>query len=202
MKKNMNNQKNKNMHKNFIELGRERNKLTYRLLAMLPEIYQKKIYRKYAATIYEYAGKFAGLSKSVVEKTLRVQKHLIEKPKLREAVKEYGIHKVSLVATLAKPEDEEMWIDKMKNMSKSALEVFTKEIREKTKQKDRQSFSFEPFLTPKSNNEIMSVNEYSNESRCWAKDEKIKIELDGDLMFEFLKLKKRLEKEKKEKTFQ
>ena len=66
-----------NLHQQFVKLGRERNKLTYQLLALLPEIFEQRIFRQYGCTtIEEYAGKYAGLSKSVVQKRLRIEKDL------------------------------------------------------------------------------------------------------------------------------
>ncbi len=70
----------KDLHRKFRKLGMERRRLTNQLVALLPEIYERGIYKKYAATIVEYAGKFAGLSKSVVMKRLRIEKFLGGKP--------------------------------------------------------------------------------------------------------------------------
>ena len=59
------------LHKEFIRLGKVRNKITYKLLSLLPKIVEFEIYKKYNySSIYEYAGKLAGLSHSVVEKAL------------------------------------------------------------------------------------------------------------------------------------
>ncbi len=162
-----------NLHKEFVQLGKERNKLTYKLLALIPEIYSSGIYKTHAATIYEYTGKFGGLSKEVVKKVLRSERHLEDKPSLKAAVQKHGIHKVSMVATLATPETEKIWAERVENMSKSALQVLVKEVRSK-----------EPTACA---------------PICRAAEEKIKIELTGELMFEFLKLKQEFEKEKKEK---
>lgn len=117
------------LHLKFVKLGSDRRKLTNELLALLPEIYEKKIYRKYAATIVEYAGKFGGLSKGVVLKRLRLEKYLEEKPLLKEAIKTEGVHKVALVANLATAETEAIWVDKLKNMSKAAVQELSKERR-------------------------------------------------------------------------
>ncbi len=162
-----------NLHKEFVQLGKERNKLTYKLLALIPEIYESGIYKAHASTIYEYAGKFGGLSKEVVKKVLRSERYLEDKPSLKAAVQKHGIHKVSMVATLATPETEKIWAERVENMSKSALQVLVKEVRSK-----------EPTACA---------------PICRAAEEKIKIELTGELMFEFLKLKQEFEKEKKEK---
>ncbi len=51
----------KELHRTFVKLGYDRRRLTNQLLAILPEIYERGIYKKYARTIEEYAGKFGGL---------------------------------------------------------------------------------------------------------------------------------------------
>jgi len=119
----------KKLHQKFVILGQKRNKLTYQLLDILPEIFETKIYKKYCETIEEYAGKFAGLSSSVVKKRLNLEKHLENKPALRAAIKTQGVHKVALVARITKPEDDEVMADKVENMSKGALFEMAKEIR-------------------------------------------------------------------------
>ena len=122
----------KTLHQQFISLGRERNKITYKLLVLLPQIYKQNIYKTHGyATIYEYAGKLAGLSRSVVEKALKLEEKLKDKPNLQKAIETQGIHKVAIIATLATPENEKMFADKVENMSKSALQQFSRELRGK-----------------------------------------------------------------------
>jgi hypothetical protein len=122
----------KDLHRKFLLLGRERNKITYKLLALLPEIHKQKIYEKHGyATIYEYAGKLAGLSHSTVEKALKLEKKLKDKPLLQKAIETQGIHKVAIVANLVTPETEQMFVEKIENMSKPALQQLSKELRGK-----------------------------------------------------------------------
>jgi len=147
--------KNMDPHKKFVQLGRERNKITYQLLALLPEIYRKKIYKeKGYATIEEYAGVLAGLSGSVVKKALKLDEKLEDKPCLQKAVETHGVHKVAIVASFATPETDKLLADKVENMSKSSLQELSKEVR--------------------------------------GKKQKITIELDEEMQFMFLKLKKEL----------
>jgi hypothetical protein len=122
----------KSLHQQFLSLGRERNKITYKLLSLLPQIYKQKVYEAHGyATIYEYAGKLAGLSHSVVEKALKLEEKLKDKPNLQKAIETQGIHKVALVANIATPENEKMFADKVENMSKPALQQFSRECRGK-----------------------------------------------------------------------
>jgi len=118
-----------NIHKQFVQLGHERRRLTNKLLSLLPEIYEKEIFKKYCETIYEYAGKFGGLSKSVVQKTLRLERHLEGKPELKKLISTQGVHKVAIVATLASPETSKVWAEKVEHMSKGALQTLATEKR-------------------------------------------------------------------------
>ena len=138
-----------NLHEEFIKLGRERNRITYQLLALLPEIYRRKIYReKGYSTIEEYAGKLAGLSGEVVKKALGLDRSL------QKAIETQGIHKVAIVANLVTPETDKIWADKVENMSTRGLQELSREIR--------------------------------------GKKQRITIELDEEMQFLFLKLKKRM----------
>lgn len=121
-----------NLHKNFVQLGRDRNKITYKLLALLPQIYKLKIYEQEGyANIYDYAAKIAGLSSGVVSKAIKVDEKLKEMPQLREAIKTQGINKVAIIAGLATRENEKELAEKVINMSKPALQEYSKEMRGK-----------------------------------------------------------------------
>jgi hypothetical protein len=148
----------KNLHKQFVQLGRERNQITYKLLTLLPQINEQKIYRKYGyGNIYEYAARIAGLSSGVVRKALKLEEKLKDKPHLQKAVETQGINKVGIVAGLATKENEKELAEKVENMSKPALQEYSKEVRGKI-------------------------------TASWQ------IELDKEMMFMFLKLKKKFGK--------
>ena len=176
------------LHNQFLKFGNSRRKLTNELLALLPEIYERKIYKKYAATIIEYAGKFGGLSKGVVLKRLRLEKYLKDKPKLKEAIKTEGINKVALVASLATAENEAAWLDKVSNMSKAALQELSKEVRRNEEGRG--------IKDNKGLNESLFENLDSdlNTTPCKAVPTKITIELDEEMTFLFLKLKRKIGK--------
>ena len=121
---------NREIHVRFCELGKSHKKIVNELVAMLPEIDRLKIYKDYGcASVYEYACKYAGLSYAVVQKALWVEEKLVEAPKLKEALKEVGVHKVALFATIANKENDEVLADKVKHMSKPALQELSKELR-------------------------------------------------------------------------
>ena len=152
------------IHQRFVKLGRERNRITYELCALLPQIYKEGTYKeKGCKTIVEYAGKFAGLPKSVVKKALRLEEKLEGKPHLQKTVASQGVHKVDIVAQIATPETDAEWADKVENMSKSALQELSREIRGK-----------------------------ETAEECCAVPTKMMIELDEEAQFLFLKLKKQM----------
>ena len=155
------------LHKKFVLLGRQRNRLTYELCALLPQIYRQRIYEKKGyLTIYEYAGKLAGLSDTVVRKTLGLEKKLEGKPFLQKAIETQGVHKVAIVAQLATPETDADWADKVANMNKGDLQELSKEMRGKKT--------------------LLEMGD----THCCAV-QKMTIELDDEAQYLFLKLKKK-----------
>lgn len=169
------------LHQQFVKLGNDRRKLTNELLALLPEIYGKKIYKNYAGSIVEYAGKFGGLSKGVVLKRLRLEKYLDDKNLLKEAIRTEGIHKVAMIASLATTENEEFLVDKIKNMSKSAIQELSKEMRANE-------------ISSKETSSENLFGEMIKTVNCKAVPQKTTIELDEEMSFLFLKLKKKFGK--------
>jgi len=115
------------LHQQFVQLGRSKQKIQYRLLALLPKILKSGIYLKYARTIEGYAWRFVQIPESVVKKALNFK--LEGLPHLQAAVATVGVHKVAMLAKVATPENEEMLVDKLKNMSKEAVQVLSKEMR-------------------------------------------------------------------------
>ena len=120
---------NMSLHQQFIKIAKAKNKLTYKLLQLLPQIYESKEYKKYTHTIEGYAMQFAQIPESTVRKTLKLEKHLKDKPILKSLIPKVGVHKISLVATLASPETEKIYAEKVSNMSFSGLQSLSKEVR-------------------------------------------------------------------------
>ncbi len=126
----------RNLHRQFVQLGRERNKITYKLLALLPKIQKEKIYeREGYANIYDYAARLAGLSPGVVSKAIKVDEKIREMPHLQKAIESQGINKVAIVVGVATRENERELAEKVENMSKPALQEYSKEIRGKVTDK-------------------------------------------------------------------
>ena len=154
-------------HNEFVRIGGMRHKLKNQLLVLLPRIYESGIYKKYASSIYEYAAKFGDLSKYAVETRLRLEPNLADKPHLKAAIAKVGVKKVAMVAKLATPETEEIFAARIANMNKSAVQTLSKELRQASE------------ITK---NMIV---------KCGAKPQNIKLELDDEMTFLFLKVKKK-----------
>jgi len=125
----------KELHKKFISLGNQRNKITHELLLLLPEICKQKVYKFHGcANIYEYAARFGGgLSGEVINKVIKVEYQLSAAgcQNLFETVREQGIHKVAIVARLATKENEEELIKVVENLPKAAVQEYSREKRGK-----------------------------------------------------------------------
>ena len=189
----------KNLHRKFVQLGRERHRLKNELLALLPQIYEKGIYKKYCSSIVEYAGKYGDIAKSTVIKRLRLERNLEDKPCLKAAIQKVGIHKVAMVANLANAKTDEAFADKVINMSKSAVQTLAKELREKKKmiaEVDRKNtdglFQKENTMGVIAQRSIAAPVSGPSLSLCKAVGERIKVELDEEMSFMFLKLKKEM----------
>lgn len=195
-----------NIHRQFVQLGRQKNKIQYQLLHLLPMIYKQEIYKKYCRTIEGYAWRFAQIPRSVVEKTLKLEKHLANKPFLKAAVAEVGIHKVALVANLATPETDTVFADKVRNMSKDAVQELSKELRQKdfgkplSEQGFNRQFSLDNHYcqTANQNSAQQGLLYTGTNLKCQAKAKTMKIDLDEEMTFLFLKFKQKLEKEIKQ----
>lgn len=96
----------------------------------LPEVAKRRLYKKYGChTLYEFAAKLASMNKDTVDDILNVHKKLEDKPALQNLIAHHGWSKVKVVATVAMPETENFWAEKVQIMSKEILKTFVKELR-------------------------------------------------------------------------
>lgn len=117
------------LHQQFLKIAKEKRLITNKLLFLLPKIFKSGEYKKYAKTIEGYAFRFAGIPESTTRKALNLYKYIENKPKFQTLVKQVGVHKVSAVATILKPENEDILIEKLKTLSLSAINQLAKETR-------------------------------------------------------------------------
>lgn len=120
------------MYERCREIGTLILKYRNQFLGMLPEVERRKLYRKYGMhSVYEFAARLAGVSRETVEEVLRVNEHLKETPKLQEKLQsgEVGWSKLQVVSSLVRPENEDMWLEKVVMMPKSALQTYVHELK-------------------------------------------------------------------------
>lgn len=174
------------LHYEFIKLGSVRFKLKNKMLLILPEIYTSGIWKKYAGSIVEYAGKYGDIAKTTVIKRLRLEENLIDKPYLKAAIATAGVHKVALVAKIATPETDQSYAERINDMSKQATQALSKEVR--AQQEDaQQNVAGDVLLEP--------------QRPCKAVPTIKKLELDEEATFLFMKLKAKLGKHMSDKDF-
>ncbi|MBU0982067.1 hypothetical protein KKC94_05240 [Patescibacteria group bacterium] len=119
------------IHRQFVEYGRTAREWMRKCEVLLPLVEQYEIWKeKGFSSIYEYAAKLAGMSRSKVEDCLRIYKKIEDKPALREVAERKGINAVRPVITLATTETEVFWAEKAKEMSVGTLKAYAKEFRE------------------------------------------------------------------------
>lgn len=119
-----------NLHQEFKKLAFDISEMKKKLISLLLEIYEKEIYKEHGCTtIYEYAYKYAKLSRERVQKALRTLKNTEGLPELRAQIATSGLDKVALVVKLATPENEKLLVQHVQTMPTPVLQQFTKEIR-------------------------------------------------------------------------
>ena len=109
----------------------------HRFVALLPEISRRGIHKSHGfATIIEFAAKVGGIGKKTVEAVFQLERHVIDKPALKNLVGKVGVHKVRAIATIATKENQAELAKKVESMSKSALEMFAREIKKGESERD------------------------------------------------------------------
>ncbi len=122
------------LHVRFVNYGRNAREWMRKCVMLLPEIERERVWEKKGfGSVYEYAGKLAGMSRSCVDEALRVLKRIQDKPELILVAEERGINAVKPVATIATPDTAAFWAGKVETMSKNTLEVYVHEVRDQEK---------------------------------------------------------------------
>lgn len=122
--------KDRDLYNFFRKVGAVNLKNQRMLIAALPEIFSRRLYKKYGyASIHEFGAKLAGLSYNVVNEALRVHEKIKDKPELQKQLISQGLNKIRVVANIATPETDKEWAEKVSTMTKSALEIHVRDIR-------------------------------------------------------------------------
>lgn len=118
------------LHQRCQMCGANIRKLQKEFAGYLPEVEKRRLFlKKGFRSLYDYARMLAGMSSMTVDEILRVHKKLSDKPILKELITEQGWGKLKVVASVAKPETQEFWSEKVKQMSCATLQTFVKELK-------------------------------------------------------------------------
>jgi len=181
--------------------------------SLLPEVEKRKLYKKHKFySIYEFSAKLCGLTQNTVNEVLRVHQKLKDKPHLLKQLKEQGWAKTRVVATLATPETDKMWAEKIKTLPKSSLETHVQDWK-KQKAKKEMAEKIEKInssrTTPLSENEIVELKQLTQQNPSKSKflpgeesqpvHSTISFKINPETEFRLRKLKQKIEKKKKEK---
>lgn len=118
------------LHQKFQMYGKNAREWMRRCALLLPEIVRERVWEKKGfGSIYEYAGKLAGMSRSAVEEALWVIGRIENKPELLSIVAERGVGAVRPVASIATVDTAAFWAEKVMEMSKHTLQAYVHEVK-------------------------------------------------------------------------
>ncbi|MBI4994216.1 hypothetical protein HZC21_01050, partial [Candidatus Peregrinibacteria bacterium] len=96
----------------------------------MPEVNRRRLYeRKGFSSIFEFAFKLCGLSAEQVRLALNLEKRFENKPILKKILEngEVSINKLTRIASIATPENEQELAEKIKILPKHALETWVRD---------------------------------------------------------------------------
>jgi len=184
----------KELYKLCQKYGQNAREWSRKFAALLPEVYERKLYKKYRFTsIKEFAKKVGGLSESVVEEVLRTYKKVEDKPLLKAEIAKVGWGKVRAVTPIATKENEEEMVKLIKTLPKNGLEMYVKNVREKEESSSKQS-------NPSSNitQGINQIDSNKNPPGWVSQSVNVHFKIDKQTEFKLRKFKQKIEKERKE----
>ena len=117
---------------------------------LLPQVLERQLYRKKnCSSIFEFAAKFAGMSKKQVQRALQIDDQLEDKPVLRQEFRSgnVSVNKIAKVAYIATPETDEFWAQKVQILSTRAVETLVRDERTLQKGEDQKSVHVNTFET-------------------------------------------------------
>jgi len=124
------------------EYGRNAKLWMRKFAVLLPEVFKRNLYRKKGFyTIHEFAAKIAGMNYSTTEQILSLDRCLEEKPALRGLIEIYGWSKIRVVASTATPKTDKFWAEKVKELTKGALELYVRDLKIQEKKEKIEEFN-------------------------------------------------------------
>ena len=145
------------LHRQFSEYGLNAREWLRKCALLLPEIDRRQVWRKKKfSSIYEYAAKLAGMSRSSVEDALRIMKKVEVYPDLLAIIQAKGLNRVRPLLGVINEENQAFWVEKAQTMSKNTLATYVKNYRSESRtgpasqpEKSTISFNVGPQLAKK-----------------------------------------------------
>ncbi len=158
------------IHEQFVQYGRNSKEWMHKCILLLPHIEKHKIWEKKGfSSIYEYAGKIAGMSRYKVNEALRILKKVEDKPELMKVVEKRGVFAVKPVVTIATQQTAKFWAEKASVMTKNTLETYVKEIKKEQVKIENINGMLEPksdsFGRPRTSEEIIFTKDSENNTQ-------------------------------------
>lgn len=122
---------NKDLYHLCQEYGRGIKALRRIFSVLLVEVFRRSLHRKYGfESIHEFGARVGGMNRELVDRILWLVKALEDKPYLRRTLRTEGWSKVRVVANIATKETDQIWAEKVCNLSKPALQELVKNLKE------------------------------------------------------------------------
>lgn len=203
----------KQIYKLCQEYGGKSLKWEKKFIALLPEVYNRRIYKKFGfCSIHEFGAKLCGLSHNVVDEALRLGEKFKDMPELHNLMDCVGLSKLRAVAGIADKSTASLWAKKVRIMSRKALETLIRDLRRKQENKNinsqkipgdgieensnpqntqpqAQTFDFDNLPEPSRN---------QNMSTLGSNRERFGMDLDPKTIIQLRLIKQKFEKEKGE----
>ena len=180
------------LYRHCQEVGRNVRKWRNQFVALLPEVYKRRLYRRKSfCSIHEFAAKIGGLSHSMVDEVLRIDEKLKDKPKLKSLIPKIGISKLRTVACVAKKSTDKFWAEKVQKMTRKTLEIYIKDTKFPGESESR-SVSLPLFDGGNGKSESQNLKLYVQDKSTFS------MQLTDETIFNLRLLKQKLEKESKQ----
>lgn len=100
---------------------------------LLPEVNRRRLHEKKGfSSIFEFAKKLCGLSEEQVRRVLNLEEKFKDKPGLHQALisGEVSVNKLARVASVATMDNEEFWMDQVRQLSQGAVETLVRDEKQ------------------------------------------------------------------------
>jgi len=112
--------------------GEESLEARRKFIGLLPEVYKRRLFERHGFTsIYHFAAKLGGVSEALVNDVLRLEKRFELMPTLHLVLVkgEIGLSKLARVASIAEVKNEAEICEKIRTLSRRAVDVLVKDIK-------------------------------------------------------------------------